>query len=270
MIAITEKEFHLLTEYIESNYGIHIKEQKKTLLISRLHNLLEEMNFINFTQYYNYLINDKSGQAITTFVDKITTNHTYFMRESDHFYFLKDNVLPEIVPKIKGKDLRVWCAASSTGEEPYTLAMIIDEFFGSEKALWDTKVLATDISSAVLETAKKGIYSNEAIAPLQKMWRLQYFQKETTESSRIIDKIRNEVIYRKFNLMEPQFPFKKKFHIIFCRNVMIYFDSQTKDRLIEKLYNCLEDGGYLFVGHSESISRATTKFNYVKPAVYRK
>jgi len=270
MIEITDKEFLLITDFIKSNYGIQFKEQKKTLLTSRLHNILDEMGFSNFTQYYEYMTHDKSGKAITNFVDKITTNHTYFMREAEHFNYLKNNVLPEIVPKIKNHDLRIWCAASSTGEEPYTLAMLVDEFFGDEKALWDTKVLATDICASVLETAQKGIYNNISIEPLEKMWRLKYFNKIDITNSKIIDRIQNEVIFRKFNLMEPEFPFKKKFHIIFCRNVMIYFDAATKDRLIEKFYNSLEDGGYLFVGHSESLNRATTEFKYVKPAIYRK
>lgn len=270
MLAITDKEFRLLAEFIKSNYGIHMKEQKKTLLMSRLHIIIEEMGFNSFTQYYDYITTNKSTDAITAFVDKITTNHTYFMREPEHFLYLKEHVLPEIVPKIKNKDFRMWCAASSTGEEPYTLAMILDEYFGKEKALWDTKILATDISTNVLETAKKGIYSTEAISSLEKNWKLQYVKKIDIENSIITDKIRNEVIFRKFNLMEPEFPFRKKFHVIFCRNVMIYFDQSTKDQLVEKLYNCLEDGGYLFIGHSESINRQISKFNYIKPAVYQK
>ncbi|MGD1820074.1 MAG: CheR family methyltransferase [Pleomorphochaeta sp.] len=270
MVTITDIEYHLLAEFIESNYGIHLKEAKKTLLMTRLNNVLADMKFKTFTQYYDYITHDKSGKSIITFVDKITTNYTYFMREPDHFYYFKDTVLPEIVPKIKNKDLRVWCAASSTGEEPYTLAMLIDEFFGEEKAFWDTKILATDINSKVLQTAKNGVYRNEALTSLTKMWKLKYFKKNDLETLLIVDKIKNEVIYRKFNLMEREFPFKKKFHVIFCRNVMIYFDTITKDRLVEKFYNCLEDGGYLFIGHSESLNRATTKFNYIKPAVYRK
>lgn len=270
MVSITGKEFQLLSEYIELNYGIQLKDQKQTLMISRLHKVLEEMGFQNFTQYYEYIIRDKSGEAVTTLVDKITTNHTYFMREAEHFYYFKNHVLPEIVPKIKSKDLRIWCAASSSGEEPYTLAMIIDEFFGHHREQWDTKLLATDISTLVLEIAKKGIYSNERIAPLEKIWKSQYFRKLDNDHSIVVDQIRNQVIYRKFNLMEPEFPFKKKFHVIFCRNVMIYFDTMTKDQLVSKFYDCLEEGGYLFVGHSETINRGATKLMYMKPAVYKK
>jgi len=171
---------------------------------------------------------------------------------------------------MKDKDLRIWSAGCSTGEEPYTLAMLIDEFLGNEKLQWDAKILATDISNKVLETAKRGIYSNEKIATLPAQWRLKYFKKYDDENSILVDSIKNEVIYRNFNLMEKVFPFRRKLHVIFCRNVMIYFDYKTRDELVNKFYQHLEDGGYLFVGHSESLNRETTRFKYVMPAVYRK
>ena len=270
MVAITEKEFKQLSDYIKYNYGIHLKKEKMTLVTGRLHNVLQQAGFNNFTDYFNHVISDKSGSAVVTLIDKITTNHTFFMREADHFYYFRDKVLPFLSNSIKDKDLRIWCAACSTGEESYTLAMLIDEFFGKEKSYWDTKVLATDISEKVLETAKKGIYSNERIAPLPAHWKKSYFVKCNEENSVLTDKIRNEVIYRKFNLTDPVFPFKKRFHTIFCRNVMIYFDSRTKTELISKFYDSLEYGGYLFIGHSESINRDTTRFKYIMPAVYRK
>jgi len=270
MIAITDKEFRLLAEYIEGNYGIQLKKEKQALVTGRLHNVLEQMGFITFTEYYNYLIGDKSGVAVRTLIDKITTNHTYFMREADHFYFFRDEVLPFLCHTIKDKDLRTWCAASSTGEESYTLAMIIDEFLKEEKIGWDSKILATDISNSVLEVAKQGIYSQERISPLPSEWKLKYFKKYNNETVILIDRIKNEVIYRRFNLMEKTFPFKKKLHVIFCRNVMIYFDSKTKDALIQKFYDNLEFGGYLFIGHSEWINLEKTRFKHIKPAVYQK
>jgi len=203
-------------------------------------------------------------------IDKITTNHTFFMREADHFYYFRDTVLPYLTRTVKEKDLRIWSAGCSTGEEPYTLAMIIDEFLGREKMLWNSKILATDISAKVLDVAQRGIYSNEEIASLPAQWRLNYFKKFNHEKSILIDRIINEVIYRKFNLMEGIFPFKRKFHVIFCRNVMIYFDNKTKDELVNKYYQQLEPGGYLFIGHSESLNRETTRLKYIMPAVYRK
>lgn len=270
MITITQREFNQLSSYIKSNYGIQLKSEKMTLVTARLNNVLQQAGFKSFTDYYQYLISDKSGDAVITLVDKITTNHTFFMREADHFYFFRDKVLPYLADTVKDKDLRIWCAASSSGEEAYTLAMIIDAFFGQDKGGWDTKILATDISEQILSVAKKGIYSTERIAPLPTYWKTSYFKKIDTQNFVLAEKIKNEVIYRKFNLMDQVFPFKKKFHVIFCRNVMIYFDNNTKNRLIEKFYDHMEYGGYLFVGHSESLNREATRFRYVRPAVYRK
>jgi chemotaxis protein methyltransferase CheR len=200
----------------------------------------------------------------------MTTNHTFFMREAEHFHYFRDHVLPYLHHTVKDKDLRIWSAASSSGEEPYTLAMILDEFLGSEKAAWEAKLLATDLSAEILETAKKGIYSNDRITPLPVTWRTQYFQQADAGHSMVTDRIRNQVIFRRFNLMDTTLPFKRKFHVIFCRNVMIYFDNKTKDALVERFYQMMEYGGYLFIGQSESLNRDTTRFQYVMPAVYRK
>lgn len=270
MITITDKEFKQLTAYIKANYGINLKEEKQALVTGRLQNVLIQNGFNDFSQYYDYILLDKTGNAVTTLINKITTNHTFFMREEEHFYFFRDNVLPYLTNKVKNKDLRIWSAGCSSGEEPYTLKMIIDEYLGKDKVRWDAKILATDISSKVLEAATKGVYSNDRLVSLPAGWRLNYFKNIDNENSALIDNIRNEVIYRKFNLMEQVFPFKHKFHVIFCRNVMIYFDNETRRNLVNKFYDALEYGGYLFIGHSESISRDETKFTYITPAVYRK
>ncbi len=270
MTNITLKEFHMLAGFIEEHYGIHLKDEKQSMLVGRLQNVVAELGFQTFTQYYEYLLNDKSGQAGTMLVDKITTNHTYFMRETGHFYYFRDVVLPYLKATVPDKDLRIWCAASSTGEEAYTLAMLIDEFFAKEKMFWDTKILATDISGNVLEKAKKGIYSKDQIAPLPAAWKTQYFKPYTESSYVVTERMKHEVLYRKFNLMEEHYPFKKKFHVIFCRNVMIYFDLPTKNEVIQKLYESLHPGGYLFIGHSESINRESSAFKYISPAIYRK
>jgi chemotaxis protein methyltransferase CheR len=270
MITITDKEFQQLAAFIKENYGIHLKDEKKTLVMGRLHNVLAGKGFLNFSNYYHYLVTDKSGEAISTLMNKISTNHTFFMREADHFHYFKDHVLPYLAETVRNKDLRIWSAGCSSGEEPYTLAMLIDEYFGMEKSRWDAKILATDISSRVLEEAAKGIYHNEEISTLPAGMRLSYFKRYDNDHAEIIDKIKKEVIFRRFNLMEQNFPFKRKFHVIFCRNVMIYFDNQTKRELVGKFYNYLENGGYLFIGHSESISRGETKLKYVLPAIYRK
>lgn len=270
MLTITNKEFRQLSAYIKANYGINLKEEKQALVTGRLHNVLVQNNFTSFSEYYKYILSDKTGHAAATLINKITTNHTFFMRETDHFFYFRDVVLPYLTNMTKDKDLRIWSAGCSSGEEPYTLAMLIDEFLGKEKMWWDTKILATDISTKVLETAKKGKYSNEEIATLPSHWRQSYFKKIDNENSVLVDKIRNEVIYRRFNLMDETFPFKRKFHVIFCRNVMIYFDAQTKNKLVNKFYNLMEYGGYLFIGHAESLNREETRYKYIMPAVYRK
>ncbi|MCX7748125.1 MAG: protein-glutamate O-methyltransferase CheR [Clostridia bacterium] len=271
MIDISEKEFKRIADYIKTNYGINLKTEKKSLVVGRLQNVLIQNNFKSFAEYIDFVISDKSGDAVVTFINKLTTNHTFFMRESQHFNYFRDRVLPYLESMQKRqKDLRIWSAGCSTGEEPYTLAMIISDYFGAEKMWWDSKILATDISTKVLETAIKGIYPSENLDSLPIYWKTNYFQTVDTENSMVADKIKNEVIFRRFNLMNEIFPFKKKFHVIFCRNVMIYFDNETKRNLINKFYEFTEPGGYLFIGHSESINRDESKYKYVNPAVYRK
>lgn len=270
MIKITDDEFKLLAVYIEEHSGIHLKDEKKALLVGRLGNILSELGMSDFMTYYKYLQAETGGKELSRLIDKITTNHTYFMRESEHFEYFIHTVLPYWRNHIRDKDFRIWCAASSTGEEPYTLAIIMDEYFKNTNEKWDKKLLATDLSLNVLTKAKEAVYSADKISSIPRIWVLNYFDQISNGEYRIKGQLRNEVIFRRFNLMESVFPFKKKFHVIFCRNVMIYFDSNTKKVLINKFYDSLEYGGYLFIGHSESIDREKTRFKYIKPAVYRK
>ena len=270
MLTITDKEFGVLADYIKVQYGIHLKKEKKSLITGRLFNVLAQKNFNSFLEYYEHVISDKTEEAAATLIEKITTNHTFFMREADHFYYFRDNVLPQLASSVSGRDLRIWSAGCSSGEEPYTLAMIICDFFRKEIMRWDAKVLATDISSKVLKSATSGIYDKKGLESLPSAWRNDYFKKIDDDKSVLIDKIRNEVIFRKFNLINGVFPFRRKFHVIFCRNVMIYFDAKTKAELVEKFYEFTEPGGYLFTGHSESLNREETRYRYVMPAVYRK
>jgi chemotaxis protein methyltransferase CheR len=270
MISITEKEFKELARYIKENYGINLKPEKQSLVNTRLNSVLAQKDFSSFSDYYQYLVSDKTGEALSTLIDRITTNHTFFMREAEHFYYFRDKVLPYLGNTIRDGNLRIWCAGCSSGEESYTLAMIIDEYVKMNNKQWDRRLLATDISSKVLDKAIKGIYDNESIATMPGTLRLNYFKKLDSQSSAVVDSIKSEVIYRRFNLMEDIFPFKKKFHVIFCRNVMIYFDNITKINLINKFYDLTEPGGYLFIGHSESLMRDETKYKYIMPAVYRK
>lgn len=270
MLQITDYEFGLLSELIKRNSGINLKPEKKMLLVGRLNKGLKELGINTFIEYYNYLLADEGGREISKLIDKITTNHTYFMRESEHFKYFGETVLPNLKKTIKDYDLRIWCTASSSGEEPYTLAIIMSEFFKHENRKWDKRLLATDLSLTILEEAKKGCYSKENLKSLPKIWLLNYFEKQKDNNYYVRSVLKKEIVFRRFNLLEPVFPFKKKFHVIFCRNVMIYFDDETRDTLIEKMYDCLEDGGYLFVGHSEVINKKRSGFKYIKPAVYIK
>lgn len=269
MVEITNEEFSRLAVYMKQHFGIHLNHEKKALAAGRLSFVLQSLNMDSFSDYMNYVAADRSGEAVRTLINKMSTNHTFFMREADHFHFFANTVLPRVTSSIKDRDLRVWSAGCSTGEEAYTLAMLIDEYLGARRTEWDAKLLATDISDHVLRHAKEGIYSQEAVAPLPKRWQLSYFNRLDQHRTAVIDRIKREVIYRRFNLMDA-FPFRKKFHVIFCRNVMIYFDARTKAELLRKFYNSLEPGGYLFIGHSETINRAESKFHYIMPAVYRK
>lgn len=270
MFDITDAEFKQLAQYIHTRYGIHLKEEKKALLTGRLQNILIENKCKTYSDYFNLIQQDKTGQLVTQLVNRITTNHTYFMREVDHFDYFRDTIVPYLKSSVKDKDLRIWSAGCSSGEEPYTLAMILKDSFHSEELFWDTQILATDISQEVLEKAKKGQYTKEQLADVPLNWKKNYFRELNYENNVVSDKIKNNVIFRRFNLMDEVFPFKKKFHVIFCRNVMIYFDNKTRTELVNKFYEATQPGGYLLIGHSESLKRETTPYKYILPAVYRK
>ncbi len=270
MEPITKTEFNLLKNIFSERYGIALKEEKKTLIESRLSNVLQARGMKNLSEYLEALFQDKSGTIEQEMVVKLTTNHTFFLREEDHFIFLRDHVLPYLASSVKDRDLRIWSAGCSTGEEAYTLVMILADFFNYSWDQWNTKILATDISSAVLEKAVNGVYPDESTWNLPAKWRKLYFTKAGEGEVQICQKIRDEVYFRHLNLNQRVFPFKRKFHVIFCRNVMIYFSAQMKQELIQKFYDWIEPGGYLFIGHSESLGRDTMGFRYIRPSIYRK
>ena len=270
MIDINEREFRQFADYIRTNYGIRFKNEKKTMVAGRLNRVMESMKMSSLTEYMDYVKEDVTGQAASVMLDRLTTNYTYFMREAEHFTFLKERVLPYLVKTVKDRDLRIWSAACSTGEEPYTLAMILDEFFGWDKTEWDTDILATDLSEGALTAARAGIYSKESILELPAPWRRKYFRPYDADHVTLCNEIRKKVTFGKVNLVAPAFPFRRKMHVIFCRNVMIYFDEETKEGLVQRLYDITEPGGFLFTGHSEGLNREKIPYRYVMPAVYRK
>lgn len=266
---ITDNEFRRIVAYVKSNYGIDLS-QKRVLVGGRLENYLARNGYASCDEYLNKVESNPKGGEAVDLINVLTTNHTYFMRESTHFDYMKRVVLPWVKQKAGAeRDLRIWSGASSTGEEPYALAMVLMDYFGLERSQWDTRLLATDVSTRVLEHASRGIYLKEEIAPLPPQWKKKYFKQISPEEFRVKEELRKQVIFRKFNLMNP-FPFKRKFHIVFLRNVMIYFQDDTKYELVQKIYDYMEQGGYLFIGTTESLDREKTKFQYIQPSIYRK
>jgi len=270
MLTISDREYDLLTSFLKQHFGINLPDSKRYLVIARLQTALQEKGMLDFTTFLQYLANDSSGEAMEILISRLTTNHTYFMREDSHFDFVRTTILPELAKKLKDKDLRIWSAGCSSGQEPYTLAMVIAEYFGAQKNGWDTRILATDISPRVLELAKTGIYSKEDLSHLPEKWSQRYFKAVDDERVEVLPAIKNEVIFRYYNLMKQPFTFKKKFHMIFCRNVMIYFDNPTRKQLIQAFYDATAEGGYFFVGLSESLNRHDIPYCYVRPSVYQK
>ena len=270
-MEITDREFHRLVDYMHNNYGINLSA-KRVLIQGRLGNMLRERGFTSYDEYIDAVLSDTSGAEVTTILNKLTTNHTYFMREPEHYTFMKETVLPWAAGNSKNKVLRIWSAGCSSGEECYTTAMLIDEYFGAEKSRWDTRILATDISHSVIDKAKAGIYHQDGMKGLSPEWKSKYFTRIDDEKYQICDRIKKEIIFKYFNLMD-EMPAKYKanpFDLIFCRNVMIYFDQPTKNALVNRFYDVLKPGGYLFIGHAESIARGETSLQYVKPAIYRR
>ena len=268
-LEITQREFEKISKLVYESFGIVLNESKKSLVINRLNKLFNKLQIHSFPDYYQNLINDKSGRELQLLANSISTNHTFFYREHKHFEFYTKQALPDVVSRIDDNDLRVWCAASSTGEEPYTLAMLQKEFFGVRNDAWNSGLLASDISEKALRQAQLGIYKEEAVKALPAALRNKYFKKSGFDNLEVKASLKQDVHYGKLNLIH-DFQFKKPFHIIFCRNVMIYFDQPTKDKLIEKFFRWMVPGGYLFIGHAETIPRKNCPFNYLMPAVYQK
>jgi len=273
LMRISDEEFQLMRRLIYDRVGINLTEQKRSLLVGRLQKLLRKEGFATFKEYYEHLVSDKTEQALSTLVDLVSTNHTFFNREKAHFDYFHSTALPEVIARLKSqnrRDLRVWCAGSSTGEEPYMLLMLMHEALGSDYPHWDAGLLATDISDRVLQIAKAGIYSEDKVALVPEALKRKYFRKLPDGNWAVTEQIKKEAFYRRFNLMNKQFPFKKPFDIIFCRNVMIYFDQPTRNALVERFHQYTAPGGYLFIGHSESLGRSQSLYKYIMPALYRK
>ncbi len=273
LTKLKDHEYKLIRDLIYNRFGVNLTEQKRSLIVGRLNSLLKKNKFTSFQEYYDWVLADKSGGRITELIDKISTNHTFFYRESDHFNFFSQRVLPELLQykdSINEKKLRIWIAGCSSGEESYMIAMLIHEFFKKKISLWDAKILSTDISTTALEKAVRGIYEADNVTKLPKLLLNSYFTRIDENSFKVKKNIQDIITFRKLNLIRESYPFKGKFDVIFCRNVMIYFDQPTRKALVQRYHNCMIDGGYLFIGHSETLGRMDTPFNYIQPAVYKK
>ncbi len=272
-VDMNDKEFSLFRDLIKSESGINLELTKKRMLESRLQKLLKFYNINRFNLYYEFVIKDITGKALAELANHVSTNLTFFLREKEHYDYLIKTALPEIIfKKIESNDndIRIWSAGCSTGEEPYTIIMLLKEYMKSEYNNFDSGALATDISTKALTLAQKAIYKHDKIKDLPDALIKKYFKKISIDEWEVTEEVKKEVTFRRFNLMTETFPFKKPFDIIFCRNVMIYFDPATKEALVNKFYNLTSEGGYLFVGHSESLKTIDTKYKYIIPAVYQK
>lgn len=267
---MTEEEFYRIYVFLKSRYGIDMN-RKKEIVKGRLENYVREGGWKNYTEYMDAVETDFTGNLEKQMVNILTTNHTYFMREFEHFDYMRTVVLPWLRQReAQRRDLRIWCGAASTGEEPYMVAMLLKEFFGLEHGTWDTKILATDIATDVLKQAVAGVYTKDQVAMLPEQWKRRFLKPlEYGEKYEVTKELKNEVIFRQFNLMNP-FPFKHRLHVVFLRNVMIYFDHNTKRELIQKVYDALEPGGYLFIGRTETLERGSAPFQMIQPSIFRK
>jgi len=275
-MSITELrdiDFEKISRLVYSHCGINLHDGKKELVKARLGKRLREGKFKSFSDYYKYVITDEGTSEMIAMIDSLSTNLTYFFREESHFYKLKEILQNRLAALRHGRQslkLRIWSAGCSSGEEAYSIAMTISEYAGELAA--DCKISATDISTRVLNKAVTGIFPKDKLknmspAILKKYFQLGYGQQEG--QYRIKKEIRDMVSFSRFNLMDTPPP-DFVFDIIFCRNVMIYFDKATQVALLKRFYKCLNKDGYFFIGHSESIAGLNHEYIYVEPSVYRK
>ena len=268
MMQLSDSDFQRMVRFMHDNYGINLTK-KRQLINNRLALSLKNQGYSSFTEFVDQLISKKDSHQIDFVLSKLTTNYTYFMREKDHYDFFMNVILPDITKKNEAKKvLSIWSAGCSTGEEPYNISMCLKEYFGASAGAWDTRVLATDISPRVLSQAKDPAY--EMPNDIPSSWKTRYFVKRNDGSGlyTVTPEIRKNVIFRTFNLMDP-IRFKLNFDVIFCRNVMIYFDHPTKDALVNRFYNATKKGGYLMIGHSENLSK-DCPYKMIRPATFQR
>jgi chemotaxis protein methyltransferase CheR len=270
---ISEQDHRSTAALVRQHFGIHLPASKRDMLAARLYRLVRETGCTSFSEFFRRHLSPPGPEMLSLLADHLSTNHTFFNREAEHFWVLRDRLLPELLQdlRLRGeRDLRTWCAASSTGEEPATLAMVIQEALGPDAARWQAGLLATDLSSRALATARAGVYPTAAVRTLPAAYAERWFDHRPDGTSVLVPELRRQLTYRRFNLMNRRFPFRRPFHVIFCRNVMIYFEDDTKRALVRRLFDQTTPGGYLFIGHAESITGLDSPWQPVQPGLYRK
>lgn len=259
----SEQEFALYQELIYKKLGIHLPKQKRAMLGHRLLRRLRALDIPDFSSYYQFITKPKHADELKEALELVTTNETFFFREIQHFTFLKD----EIIPKRRigaSESFRVWSAACSTGEEPYSIAMTLAKY-----CLRDWSILATDVNDSVITHARKGIYLDERMTLLSGDLRRRYCRRGTEEFAghlRVVPDLRRRVCFKQFNLLDDMSAFGQ-FDLIFLRNVLIYFDEDSKVEILNRIARQLKPGGYLFTGHSESFHGACSKLDSIRPAI---
>ncbi|MDD5153811.1 MAG: protein-glutamate O-methyltransferase [Desulfovibrionales bacterium] len=273
---MSDQEFALFSDLVYRHAGITLPPSKRNMLVSRLLKRLRALGLHSFLDYYNYITSPGGHQAeFPHTIDMISTNKTEFFREAGHFKFLREVVLPELAARGRrvgeGK-ITSWSAGCSSGEEPYTLAMVMTEHLKGYGG-GEFSILATDISHRMLDKGRRAVYSEVDIQNVPSDYLRKYFMRGTKGQEgyyRVAPELRNRVGFQHYNFMDDSVPFHGPMDFIFCRNVMIYFDQGTRTRLIKKFYKHLVDGGYLFIGHSETLHGMETDFKLASPTVYRK
>lgn len=275
VVQLTDREYEKFARLIYEKCGIDLGNNKKDLVKARLMKRLRALSLRTFDEYYEYVANDQSSEELVAMIDAVSTNVTSFFREKEHFAFMHKTALADIIAhrrKLGQSKLRIWSAACSTGEEIYTILMTVCEYPESWGG-WDIKALGTDISTKALRVAKAGCYAQDRLKDVPALLIDRYFTKQVqadTVSFCAKNVLRSMAYFSRLNLISETFPFHSKFDIIFCRNVMIYFDKPTQERLVNKLASYLEPWGYLFIGHSESLIGLNVRLKNMAPATFRK
>jgi chemotaxis protein methyltransferase CheR len=267
ILPLSAREFDQIRRLAYDHFGLDLREGKQTLVSARLGKKIREMNLHSYQEYYRHVMEDPTGEALISLVDALTTNHTSFFREAAHFEFLRQTVMPSL--RSRGR-ISIWSAACSTGEEPYSIAFSLLDELGQDFSR--VRILATDISTRVLAAAGRGIYAADRFEGIPAHQLRRYVLRGAgrfSNSYQVKPELRSAVEFRRLNLMEP-FSHMGAFPVIFCRNVMIYFDKTTQQDLVNRLAACLEPGGYLLIGHAESLNGVEHPLRYVRPAVYQK